>query len=109
MRGARVGRTKGVALKENGALIRPNRASQNLDESALPGAVLTDQGMNLAGRSVKLGARKGGDTAEALRHRGGLQKVHDPSQKKRRPTARRPAKAPRPNPAVTKNRLLLRR
>ena len=58
-----------------------HRAGQYLDEGALAGAVLADQGMDLAGPRMELGLAQRDDAAEMLRHAGGLNQVHGPSEK----------------------------
>ena len=84
LRGAWIDGTKRLTLEYDGALIRPDRARQDLDEGALAGAILADQCMDLARRRAELSMRERGDAAEALRHSRGLQEVHG-SFNERRP------------------------
>src|SRR5262249_8030637 len=77
LRAARTCGVKPLAPEKNGALVALHGAGQYLDEGALAGAVFPDQRMHFACSSVKLGARKRGDSAVALRYPRGLQEAHD--------------------------------
>ena len=81
--------TNGCAAEQDAAFVGAERAGEDLDEGALAGAVLADEGVDLAGGGVELGARQRGDAAEALRNRRCLDQVHArtvrPLKKKRRP------------------------
>ena len=86
--GARIGGDERLAAQENPAFVGAERPGEDLDEGALAGAVLADEGVDLAGGGMELGARQGGDAAEALRNRRCLDQVHArpaPAEKKRRP------------------------
>ena len=56
----------GFAVEQNFALVRDQRAGQDLDQRGLAGAVVADHGQDLAGQQLEIGAVQGRDVAEAL-------------------------------------------
>jgi hypothetical protein len=65
----------GSAVEEDGAGIRSERAGEDADEGALAGAVLSEEGMHLAGAQFEASVLEGSDAREGL---------HDPVEAEER-------------------------
>ncbi len=92
--GLGIGGGERLAAEQDRAAVGAERAGQDLDEGALAGAVLAEQGMDLAGGGMELGPRQRGDAAEALRNRRCLDQVHVPDALHKETAPHRPPSGP---------------
>lgn len=63
----------GLAVQPDLALVRGDRTGESLDQAGLAGAVVADDGEDLAGQQVEVGAVDGGDMAVPLDQAAGLE------------------------------------